>query len=816
MKQHYKWASLAFALALFGWGNPSELTAQDTLTVKWLDEQSNVIINGLWTTIAGDTVAGGGRANPNRVYKLERGGFYYLTETIENRGYHLRIVGEKPDPTKPEGNPAVLQIEHRADGGNVEKLIIGQDDVTLKNLYINGRTTKDALPYEVLRFDGAGKRVILDNVVLENAQWAIIGVYGKNSDIYVTNSKFRNLISRDQPWGGRGISVWADVDSVYFENNSFMNVGGFAVQVEGATANTLWFNHNTVVNNGRQLFITGWWQKTFVTNNLFLNPFWHGEDATNLNPERLADPDLATSGLFGIDPLPSQYGLDVQRQIVFANNAYFLQSQFKTYHSTDNDTFPIRTQPLFNGRTSKMFDKWANMVHAGNVEVDPGFTTAPDNQAQMIQNITDMRKANSPVTLYAWDPGRDADPAAISWPLPENFTYSNATLKTAGFGGHPLGDLNWYPSNKATWMAAREQQTAAIKALLSGEVTVNYLGSVEAENAGRTGDATVAAAADKYAVRMQGTGKATWKVNIATAGTYDFVIKLRTWWDDGAADRATDLVINGNSSAFPRGGTGADWTLATVTGKDLVQGENTIELVKNWGYLEYESVTIKQGETTVAVLAAGKAVIADCQLQCSGSACASGDELVTVKNGSLTFGVSAPADGQYVVKFNYRLTEGPSTNPVFNGANELAQVVFGGANNTALQYDLYADLKSGANAIKLDAGTASLTVDKIDYYQVSTAVSAERERPSGFALNQNYPNPFNPATTISFQIPNAARVKLTVFNVLGQQVATLVDNQMNAGMHAVSFDASRLASGMYFYRIEAGSFAATKKMMLVK
>ncbi len=88
--------------------------------------------------------------------------------------------------------------------------------------------------------------------------------------------------------------------------------------------------------------------------------------------------------------------------------------------------------------------------------------------------------------------------------------------------------------------------------------------------------------------------------------------------------------------------------------------------------------------------------------------------------------------------------------------------------------------------------------------------------PNSYALNQNYPNPFNPATTISFSLPNAADVSLRIYNVLGQEVETIVDGPMEAGQHQVTFDATNLSSGMYFYRLKSGSFTETRKMTLVK
>jgi hypothetical protein len=88
--------------------------------------------------------------------------------------------------------------------------------------------------------------------------------------------------------------------------------------------------------------------------------------------------------------------------------------------------------------------------------------------------------------------------------------------------------------------------------------------------------------------------------------------------------------------------------------------------------------------------------------------------------------------------------------------------------------------------------------------------------PADYSLSQNYPNPFNPATTIEFGLPEDAQVKVTVFNVLGQTVTALVDADMPAGYHVVSWDASDMASGVYFYRIQAGEYTATKRMVLMK
>jgi len=88
--------------------------------------------------------------------------------------------------------------------------------------------------------------------------------------------------------------------------------------------------------------------------------------------------------------------------------------------------------------------------------------------------------------------------------------------------------------------------------------------------------------------------------------------------------------------------------------------------------------------------------------------------------------------------------------------------------------------------------------------------------PGEFSLKQNYPNPFNPTTKIKYTLASTASVMLKVFNILGKEVATLVNNEQDAGSYSVDFDASNLKSGVYFYRIEAGNFIETKKMLLLR
>ena len=101
-------------------------------------------------------------------------------------------------------------------------------------------------------------------------------------------------------------------------------------------------------------------------------------------------------------------------------------------------------------------------------------------------------------------------------------------------------------------------------------------------------------------------------------------------------------------------------------------------------------------------------------------------------------------------------------------------------------------------------------------YNVTDVKLISSRIPDSYKLNQNYPNPFNPSTNIEYSIPSESFVELKVYDVLGNEIASLVNEQQQAGVYRADFTANNLSSGIYFYKLQAGNFIETKKMVLLR
>ena len=150
---------------------------------------------------------------------------------------------------------------------------------------------------------------------------------------------------------------------------------------------------------------------------------------------------------------------------------------------------------------------------------------------------------------------------------------------------------------------------------------------------------------------------------------------------------------------------------------------------------------------------------------------------------------------------------------------ELKQIVYGtgGTNNM----EVFDNLKAVARYIAfvfMVPGSDAISVNEIEIYGIPTIVDSNDRNilPAEYFLSQNYPNPFNTSTVIRFSIPKVSEVNLTVYNILGQKILTIINRELSIGIYNVKFDASKFSSGIYFYTLKAGDYLLTKKMILLK
>ena len=190
-------------------------------------------------------------------------------------------------------------------------------------------------------------------------------------------------------------------------------------------------------------------------------------------------------------------------------------------------------------------------------------------------------------------------------------------------------------------------------------------------------------------------------------------------------------------------------------------------------------------------------------------------------NATITWTIpNVPAAGNYHITFGYKLPYGSPKEQYISINGVLADTAVFTESTTNVWHTMTMNviLAPDTNTIQMSMWWGWMYVDYLDFLPIvnPTSVPKNSQTPFSFSLSQNYPNPFNPTTTINYSLKTSSLVKLTIYNMLGQKIATLVDGQKAAGYYSVPFNAAKYASGVYFYRLETPGFKAQKKMVLLK
>ncbi|UCE04602.1 MAG: T9SS type A sorting domain-containing protein, partial [bacterium] len=497
-------------------------------------------------------------------------------------------------------------------------------------------------------------------------------------------------------------------------------------------------------------------------------------------------------------------------------------------------------------------DVYDAMVAVDTTWVDPGLATTFDAAQidSMIQNIEDLRAGITPATPYFWKlptlPDGSPCDVCINWPLPEDFSYTNSQLLTAATDNLPLGDLNWFPTQKAQWEANKTQYIADIEALAGEKIILEVAATVEAEDGALGGDAAIEKFQGFSYFQMDGGGYIEWVFELPTGAQYD----LNCWTHmRGNSMRGQRIIVNGVSIHDPKGwgeyiwdtadGPQAgmeinDWTWTLITQAEILEegaltlpaGQNTIRIESSWGWQHFAGWDIIDFATQTTVLELRAPDVTDYAIVSpvgEGAAYTpSGFKSVALNTeGTITWNINAPADGNYRIQVYYQNWTGPQTGQVqVDGVNVISDLAFD-SDADSIGLDVLS-----ATSFDMTAGSHTLALAgkqiKVDYIQLIQEIvfvgvrPDHNELPLGYALKQNYPNPFNPTTKINFTVGKLSNVELTVYNVLGQKVATLVNKQMPAGDYKVIWDATDMSSGLYFYTMKVDKHTKTRKMMVIK
>jgi hypothetical protein len=177
-------------------------------------------------------------------------------------------------------------------------------------------------------------------------------------------------------------------------------------------------------------------------------------------------------------------------------------------------------------------------------------------------------------------------------------------------------------------------------------------------------------------------------------------------------------------------------------------------------------------------------------------------------------------DPNHPVRIQYAMTESGTKKLDTLSANDL--VFLSNHDGTALSWRVEflgmdnSNVPKGGDTLFLYTTKGLSYFDTLDINSLVSSVNTNKQVPIVFSLEQNYPNPFNPTTIIEYSIPQTGIVSLMVYDILGREIKTLVNQYQNKGKHEINFNASNLASGVYFYQLRSGSFVSTKKMLLLK
>ena len=471
----------------------------DTLNVGPLNSEGQPL-GALNEAIKADTTAEGARIH--KVYKLVPNAQYILTEVIQPNEA-IEIVAPMPTDAN---RPPIIRCGLLPDGSNVNRWFKVFNELTVKNVWFSGVTLDGTGPIDWIAQEAnvSGVTMSYDNVIFEfpYTWWATFADWGGNNNYKFTDCLFMNIGNpTGTTWNG-AVMHHARIDTFLATNCTFYNYGAFAVNGGEGT----WYaktDHCTFVNSVVHPHSNHDYVKQIWTNNLWVNGHAFSDDADEISrhldnevkglqnyaeiqwdPQEL-DSLYGPGKAYGKDYDPNGDGNLTDDELVYElkNNNYFYTQPIKDYWAAWADETVV-PNPWMNNYNKAMFENQSGpwswevwryerdtndviidsslvtlnhnpfmyFVEENTTNLDPGLANINGTDALLAQNCDNIRTewaggTPEPVKWHGID-----DYLAFTWPITFDLSYSNATLQSAGQGGFPLGDLNWFPEKKAEWL----------------------------------------------------------------------------------------------------------------------------------------------------------------------------------------------------------------------------------------------------------------------------------------------------------------------------------------------------------------------------
>lgn len=460
--------------------SPQQKYAQgkDTLFVYASGESLDQVINS-------DTTANGTQAH--KVYKLVSLDTTYIFTGPVSVNSDLTVIGIRGA----DGRPPCIQSGILSDGSLPFFLFVMNGDNTrgvFKNLYLTGLAPNNTINQSntngvgaFLQISGENSKVYVDNVIFEDWPENAISYSGNHTSLFITNCKFRNMVSATQWYSGEAVRNQynnAITDTIMMKYNTIIAINAYAAcPVTAVYTKYFEFTHNSILLTFQNPFWIFNVTEAKVNDNIFYanwvgaitkdeyigmwDQLWSIEIGSIIDLDTLSTGNAKAFVPEYADSPDLRWLAEAKRSIEVKNNVYFQPQDVIDFWTAWNDTAhvdSIYTPTWMNTRTTGMFnDKthWPNLVESGNLFVDPGYGPSINqvfydntgNGVGLFQYFRDIRTNTASTNIYGYQPQSiTGDNWIPQWPLPESqdMQYTNATLKTGGTDGKPIGDPGWF------------------------------------------------------------------------------------------------------------------------------------------------------------------------------------------------------------------------------------------------------------------------------------------------------------------------------------------------------------------------------------